>query len=142
MPIPLDKSCNKLITVESASHIGACPTARRACGIARLNPSAFVKFHDFLMSGGDKPPTTDKIVPKANAMVNSDELRQLMGSPEIKKQIEGYIDLYGQLQDKSRNPAKFGLPVQIVGDQVLSGSIENVDDIYKAWEKHLGVKPK
>jgi hypothetical protein len=142
MPVPLQKECNKLITDSAASHVGACGTASRACGIARLEPSAFAKFHNFLMSGGDEPPAMEKIVPKANGLVDREQLRQIIGRPEVKKQIESYVDLFGQLQAMSRDPKKFGLPVQILGDQVLNGSVEKVDDIYQAWEQHLGVKPK
>ena len=35
----------------------------------------------------------------------------------------------------------FGLPIQILGDEVMSGSVEKADDVYKAWEKNLGIKP-
>ena len=142
MPIPLEKGCNKLVEVEAASHVGACATARRACGIARLDPSAFPKFHDFLMSGKDKPPTMLRIVPKSNALVDQEQLRQIIGSPEVKKQIEGYIDLYAQLQATSHSKKTFGLPVQILGDQVMSGSVDTQEDLYKAWEEHLGIKPQ
>lgn len=142
MPIPLEKGCNKFVTGDTGSHVGACPTARRACGVARLNPRAFVRFHNFLMSGGDKPPTTEQIVPKANGLVDRDRLRDLIGSPEVKKQIESYVELFGQLHAKSRNPKTFGLPVQILGDKVLSGGVDKADDVYDAWEEHLGVKPK
>jgi hypothetical protein len=140
MPFPMEKSCNPKWPGES--HAGACGMARRACAIAQLNPRAFAKFHDFLMSGGDKPPTTEKVVPKANGLVNRDQLRQKIGSPEIKKQVDNYVNLFYELQSKSSNPNTFGFPVQILGDQVMSASVEKVEDLYKAWEKHLGVTPK
>jgi thiol-disulfide isomerase/thioredoxin len=140
MPFPFDTTCNKRWTGEN--HVGACGTVRRACGVARLNPRAFVKFHDFLMSGGDEPPTMERIVPKANGLVNRDQLRQLIGSPEITKQIDGYMDLFYQLASQSRDPKTFGFPIQIVGDHVMSASVEKPEDLYKAWEENLGVKPK
>jgi len=37
---------------------------------------------------------------------------------------------------------KFGLPVQILGDHIMSGSVEKPEDVYNAWEENLGVKPK
>ena len=142
MPVPLDKDCNKLVTDEASSHPGACGMARYACGVAKLDPRSFVKFHNFLMTGEDKPPDMERIVPKAYSLVNRDELRAATRSPEIKKQLDGYIDLYGQLQSKSANSKSFGLPVQILGDQIMSGSVEKPEDVFKAWEQHLGVKPK
>jgi uncharacterized membrane protein/protein-disulfide isomerase len=142
MPIPLDKECNKLITDAGIKHPEACGTAKRAIAIARLAPSMFVKFHDFLMTGKEKPPSMEKIIPKANGLVDSEMLRTLSRGPEVKKQLESYVDLFGQLQSQSSGNKNFGLPVQILGDQVMTGSVEKSDDVFKAWEEHLGVKPR
>ena len=51
------------------------------------------------------------------------------------------VDLFGTLQKQS-GKKDFGLPVQILGDHVMSGSVEHEEDVFKAWEEHLGVKPK
>ena len=143
MPIPFDKDCNKLITGSAVSHRGACTTAKLALGIARLDPPSFVRFHDFLMSGkDDKPPAMDKVIPKANGLVDRDRLRELSRGKEVAKQVEGYIELFGKLQNSKTAGKSFGLPVQILGDHVMTGSVEKQDDVFKAWEQHLGVKPK
>ena len=39
-------------------------------------------------------------------------------------------------------PDQGGLPVQILGDNVMSGSVEKEEDVFKAWEENLGVKPQ
>lgn len=140
LPVPLETDCNKLVTNPTASHRGACWTARAACGIAKLDPPAFAKFHEFLIAGKEKPPM-DKIIPKSYGMVDGDAIRDLARSAELKKQVEGYIDLYSQLQAKSGSRT-FGLPVQILGDHVMTGSVEKTEDLFKAWEQNLGVKPK
>jgi uncharacterized membrane protein len=133
MPIPYEQDCNKLITDPAASHRGACGTAKRAVAIARIDRSEFAKFHDFLMTGKDNPPV-DKVIPKANGLVDRDRLRDLIRGPDVNKQIQGYIELFGKL--------KKGLPIQILGDHTISGSVEKPEDVFKAWEEHLGVKPK
>jgi uncharacterized membrane protein len=142
MPIPLDVECNKLITDPTISHRGACGTARIAISLAKLNPSAFRGFHDFLMTGKDKPPPMELIIPKANRLVDPDKLQKYSRGPEVKKQLEGYVDLFGRLQASSQGGNSFGLPVQILGDKVMSGSVEKPEDVFKAWEENLGVKPK
>jgi hypothetical protein len=142
MPVPLDKECNKLITDPTMVHPGACGTARKVIALAKLAPTAFGDFHDFLMSGGDKPPPMEKIVPKANTIADPDRLRELSRSPEVAKQLETYVDLFGQLQAKSTGGKTFGLPVQILGDKVIWGSVEKEEDVFKAWEEDLGVKPQ
>jgi protein-disulfide isomerase len=139
---PLDKDCNKLITDPAASHPGACATARLALGVAKVNPGAFATFHDFLMSGDkDKPPAYQASLPKAYVLAERSRLRQLTQSDELAKQLDGYVDLYGMLQKQS-GKKDFGLPIQILGDHVMSGSVEHEEDVFKAWEEHLGVKPR
>ena len=138
---PLDKDCNRLITDPAVSHPGACATAKLAMGVARVNPSAFARFHDFLMSGKDKPPTFEAVLPKAHVLADRDRLRKLTQSDELKKQLEGYVNLYETLQKRSGRK-DFGLPIQILGDHVMNGAVEHKEDVFKAWEKHLGVKPK
>jgi hypothetical protein len=49
--------------------------------------------------------------------------------------------LFDTLQKRSGRK-DFGLPVQILGDHVMNGSVEKEEDLFKAWEEHLGVKPK
>ncbi len=141
MPIPLDRDCNSLVTDPTLHHPGACGTTRLVLGLARLKPEVFGKFHDFLMAGKEKPPGMEKIVPKANDLTNSDKLREVKQSPEIQKQMEGYVKLYGKLMEQNKSAKSFGLPVQILGDKVMSGSVEKADDVFKAWEDNLGVKP-
>jgi uncharacterized membrane protein/protein-disulfide isomerase len=143
MPIPLDKDCNKLITDPAVTHQGACGTARMVIALAGLEPTEFAKFHAFLMSGDkEKPPGMGKIIPKVYSIVNADKLRESQHGPKVAKQLEGYVDLFGQLQAKSTDHKTFGLPVQILGDNVVSGEVEKVEDIYKAWEETLHVQPK
>jgi uncharacterized membrane protein len=138
---PLDKDCNKLVTDPAASHPGACATAKLAMGVARINPSSFATFHDFLMSTKDKPPAMVAVLPKAYVLADRSRLRQLTQSDELTKQLNGYVDLFDTLQKRS-GKKDFGLPIQILGDHVMSGSVEHEEDVFKAWEEHLGVKPK
>lgn len=143
MPIPLDKECNKLISDPTLLHPGACGTARMVIGLAKLAPDEFGKFHNFLMSGDkEKPPEMSKVIPKAYGLVDAEKLRALMKSAEVNKQLDGYINLYDQLGKQAHVGKTFGLPVQVLGDTVVSGEVEKPEDVFKAWEEHLGVKPK
>ncbi|HVT28429.1 MAG TPA: vitamin K epoxide reductase family protein [Lacipirellulaceae bacterium] len=141
LPEPLDSECNRLVTRLDASHQGDCMIAKLCVGIAKINPSAFATFHNFLMSTKDAPPTMDLVIPKAYVLAKRNQLRALMHGDKLTKQLDGYIDLYDQLQKQSHNP-KFGLPVQILGDYIMTGSVESEADVFKAWEEHLGVKPQ
>jgi uncharacterized membrane protein len=139
--VPLEQECNRLVTNSAASHQGACTTAHLAVGIAALKPAAFAKFHEWLMANEEKPPQPEEIVPKAYSIVDAQRLRDLNKDKALTKQIEGYIDLFDRLTKQNRKK-DFGLPVQILGDHIMSGSVEKEEDVYKAWEDHLGIKPK
>jgi hypothetical protein len=141
MPVPLDRECNRLVTGRAESHPDACITAKLCVGIARINPSAFATFHDFLMSTKDDPPPMTEIVAKAYVLANRSQLRELMQGDELTQQLNGYIDLYAQLQKQSHNK-KFGLPVQILGDYIMTGSAESEAQMFKVWEELLGVKSR
>jgi uncharacterized membrane protein len=142
MVIPLEKECNKLITNPIGSHRGACSTARMALSVATIKPSAFPKFHDWLMADKEKPPILSSIVGRAYSLVDSQRLRDTSSSEQIKKQIAGYVNLFGTLQKQHTGAKQFGLPVQILGDHVMTGSVEKNSDLFKAWEENLGVKPR
>jgi uncharacterized membrane protein len=142
MVIPLDRECNKLVTSAAASHRGACATARTALGVAAIRPSAFAKFHDWLMADEEKPPGLPAIIARAYGLVDSQRLQELSESERLKKQIDGYVNLFGTLAKQNSGNKEFGLPVQILGDHIMTGTIEKPADLYKAWEEHLGVKPR
>jgi uncharacterized membrane protein/protein-disulfide isomerase len=138
---PLDKECNKLVTDPAMSHPGSCATAKLAMGIAKVNPSAFATFHDFLMSTKDKPPELQAALPKAYVLADRERLRKLTQGDDLTKQLDSYVDLFATLQKQS-GKKDFGLPIQILGDHVMNGSVEHEEDVFKAWEQYLGVKPK
>jgi hypothetical protein len=138
----MEKRCNRLITDPAASHDGACTTARMALGVAKIRPASFGRFHDFLMTGEEKPPALDNIIAKAYTMADRERLRNLRGNTDVEKQIAGYIDLFDKLRRQNTGKKEFGLPIQILGNHVMAGAVEKSDAVYKAWEEHLGVKPR
>jgi uncharacterized membrane protein len=143
MPIPFEKGCNKFITTDAGSHPGSCVTARLAIGIAEIRPPQFVKFHDWLMSGDEeKPPKLEKTLPKAYELAGRDRLRTYIRGEEVNQRLAEYVDLYSKLRSAPGTRSDFGLPVQILGDKVMSGKVEKEEDVFKAWEEHLGVQPR
>jgi uncharacterized membrane protein len=141
--LPLDSKCNRLVTNAAASHSGACTTARTAVALSKLKPGSFRPFHEFLMSGKDKePPPMPSVIKKAFSLVDRNKLQVVRDSEEVQKKVASYVDLYEALRRHGgKSEKEFGLPIQILGDYIMSGSVEKADDVFKAWEEHLGVKP-
>jgi len=142
MTVPLDKDCNPHVTDPAASHQGGCQTARLAIAMSKISPSAFAKFHAFLMAGKEKAPPMDQIFPKAYVLSDRDKLRKSVGSDAVNKQLDFYVELFDRLSKQHAGNKEFGLPIQILGDYIMSGSTASEADVFKAWEQHLGVKPK
>ncbi len=141
LPIPMEMKCNRLIKDPKASHAGACTTARMALAVAHLKPAAFRGFHDAMMADEKKPPSQAQSVAKAYGMVDSSKLPALTRGEILNKQVAQYVDLFETLQKQNADNKNFGLPIQILGDEVMSGSVEKAEDVYNAWEKNLGIKP-
>jgi uncharacterized membrane protein len=141
--VPMESRCNPLVTDPAASHADACKAAATGLAIAKIRPSYFPRFHEFMMSGSkERPPRFESVLSKAYGWVDRNKLREVRDSKEVGKQIASYINLFGTLRNQNAKKKEFGLPIQILGDHVLAGGIEKADDLYKAWEEHLGVKPR
>jgi hypothetical protein len=75
-------------------------------------------------------------------MADRDRLRNFIRGEAVNQQIAEYVDLYSQLRNAPGRNRDFGLPVQILGDKVMSGQVESDEDLFKAWEENLGVEPR
>ena len=75
-------------------------------------------------------------------LVDRKELSKRGGSKEIEERIQKNIRLYQALSAQHRGDKPFGLPVQIVGDTVLSGGDITSEEMFEAWEKAIDIKPQ
>ena len=142
MPVPLELECNRRLPKTDPMHRDACRMARLAISLAKVDPSAFADFHNFLMQREDRPPPYGSAVVRAFRLVNRKQLSALTKSDEIEARIQDYIKLYATLASRQKSSDKpFGLPVQIVGDKVLSGKFDSPEEMFEAWEAELDIRP-
>jgi RNA binding exosome subunit len=142
LPVPLEMECNKVVQQTDPLHRGACRMARIALAVAKLNPESFIDFHNWLLADEENPPSGLQILNRAWKLTDQLELSRLSNSDDIKKRIEKYGNLYLALSRKYSTAAKpFGLPVQIMGDTVLTGKFDSQEAMYEAWDKALGIAP-
>ena len=137
MPVPLESECNKYMR-GNAGHAGACKLSKLALSVWTIKPSAFPRYHDFLMEDKDKAPAVSKAIIQAFNTVDGKQLRDLTDGDDIQARIARDIELYVKL---SKTRQGLGLPIQIVGDKILSGKV-NADKMTRTWEKELGIEPK
>jgi protein-disulfide isomerase len=142
MPVPLELECNKIVPATSPEHRGACGMARRALAVGEISPEKFVEFHNWLLANEKQAPSAAAAVRRAFSLVDRTKLSALSDSDEIKGRIQKYIRLFSRLSDQYSTADKpFGLPVLIVGDTVLTGKIETVDELCAELEKAIDIKP-
>jgi uncharacterized membrane protein/protein-disulfide isomerase len=142
MPVPLELECNKMVPSTDPMHRGACKFAELTLAVAKADPRKFADFHGFLLADEDKPPTSAQAVIRAFRMTDRKKLREVSDDPKIKARIQNYIRLFSTLSAQNRgSETSFGLPVQIIGDTVISGDM-TTDEMLAAWEKGFEIKPK
>jgi protein-disulfide isomerase len=139
LPYPQEMECNKEVKDSKYSITGACATARMAVGVATIDPAKFAQFHDWLMAGKERPPSPSQVVARAYSLVERDRITTLR--EQLQKSLASYIDLYMKIKSKTPDPTKVGLPLLVVGDQVLSGELKSDDVLFEAWERQFNVKP-
>jgi uncharacterized membrane protein len=143
MPMPLELECNPQMAATEPAHFGACKLARLALAMSEVDPAAFVDFHEWLMADKDKVPPIDRAIAKAYRLADAKKLRERVNSDEINKRIQDDINLYTSLSAQQAKDSKpFGLPIQIIGDEVISGDTVSGDELLSKWEEILGMKPQ
>lgn len=142
LPMPLELECNKLLNSTDPLHRGSCKISKTALAVAKADPQKFLDFHNFLLKDEERPPTSSQVVTHAYRVVNRSKFAQVSRDKDLDERIQRYIRLYSALSNQHRGKDSFGLPVQIVGDTVLSGGEMTADEMFEAWEKAIGIKPE
>jgi protein-disulfide isomerase len=142
LPVPLELECNKMVPSTDPMHRGACKFAELSLAVAKADPRKFADFHGYLLAEVEEPPTTAQAVIRAFRLTDRAKLRQASDDPAIDARLQKYIRLFTALSGQNRGKTEtFGLPVQIVGDTVLSGDMTK-QEMRDAWEESLGIKPQ
>ena len=137
MPVPLDAQCNKHMPRTGPEHRNACKYAQLAQAVMAIQPDKFGAMHHYLLADLSVP-SLDPALTHAYELVKSDRLRETMNNEEISQRTQQYIELYVRLKKEQE---KFGLPVQILKDEVVVGPIGTPTELETLWVEKLGVRP-
>ena len=135
LPVPLELECNKLVPETDPIHRGSCKISEVALAVAKVDPSKFVDFHNYLLADEKNVPSPTQSVMRAFRLVDRQEFGKVSHSRETEDRIQQNIRLFATLSAQHRGDEKFGLPVQILGDTVLTGGDLSVEELFEAWEK-------
>jgi hypothetical protein len=142
LPMPLELECNKMMTETDPMHRGSCKISKTALAVAKADPRKFLDFHNFLLADEKNPPSSSQAVMRAFKAVDRTKLAKASRDKELDERIQRYIRLFTALSKEHHGKDAFGLPVQIVGDTVLTGGDMTSDEMFEAWEKAIDIKPQ
>ncbi|RYD62204.1 MAG: hypothetical protein EOP83_15200 [Verrucomicrobiaceae bacterium] len=126
LPVPLERSCNRLLGPKDAVHEGSCELSRAALAVWRANPAAFEEVHDALFADSqvglrlarEKAPAASQDAPWI------DEL--------LKVDVEDWIAF--------SNSTKHLPKLLIAERRILHGLPSSEQDFIRVMEQELGLK--
>jgi uncharacterized membrane protein len=133
LPMPLDASCNPLVTRTPEEHAHACEYARLGLGVFRAQPAAFREFDDWMFDPID-PPRIEQARAKANSLAGAQALERALGDPWIDERLASSVALYEANAHASRGDTR--LPQIVIGDTLVSGTIGTADELFQLLARH------
>lgn len=136
LPVPNDILCNRYVRQRGENHRGACKLANLAVAIAAVDPVAFARLHDWIMEQEKVPSYPSSLSRVRNYTDESAVLKELSGDG-VSERVQKYIELFAMLGTLQKSI----LPMQVIGDEIVTGSIESTQELRELWESKLGIKP-
>lgn len=135
LPMPLDTSCNPMISSTAAAHLHACQYARLALAVWRARREVHAEFDDWLFAPA-VPPGVAEARARAESLVGAAALEAALRDPWIDQQIRRNIELYVA---NARAAGGTGMPQLVIGNAVSRGPISGVDELAGVVGKFLGL---
>ncbi len=133
LPMPLDGSCNPIITHTEPRHENGCEYARLSIATWLAKPAAYDQLVSYMMEG-DAPPTVKAAREKAAELVGGDELANALADEEVGKQLERNIKLY--------EITRGGPLPKVIGDSLLIfGRPSTEQEFFELLETELNLQP-
>ena len=120
LPMPLDTSCNPIVTRTAPEHTDACQYARLGLAVWRANPKAMSRFNRWIFD----PPTPtglDSALGFATELVGEEALRRALDDRWVREQLTQSIAIY---ETVSRHTGTGVMPQLIIGTQLVMGELK------------------
>ncbi len=133
LPNPMNKSCNRYVTVDQPAHKEACHYAHLALAVWNVKPKSFEAYHEWLMEPKDVP-TVEEARDKAAEMIGESALAAALAGDTISRQIEANGLVY--------HLAKRGAIPKLMTERfVAAGQPPSAEQLFQMLEKQVGVRP-
>ena len=137
MPVPNEIACNPYVQKARKQSLGACYAAKLSLAVSKLAPEKFETFHEWMLHGDSIPNRTASLI-EARNLVDGDKLSEALIDEDgsLTARIKNYVELSSAIAKNGR----FGLPAQILGNTVIAGPPDTVDQLCETWAKAFGLE--
>jgi hypothetical protein len=125
LPVPLERSCNRLLGPKDAEHSGSCELSRAALAVWRTAPATFEEVHHALLAD----PHSGLRLAREKAPANSQD--DPWNDGLLKVNAEDWITFSGKTKH---------LPKLLIADRrILHGLPASEHDFLRVMEQELGL---
>jgi len=119
LPMPLDASCNRLVTRTAEEHTGACQYARLGLAVWHADRKVMSRFNRWIF---DPPVPTglDSAIGFATELVGAEALRRALDDRWVREQLEQDIAIYETI---SQHTGTGVMPQLVIGNQLVMGEL-------------------
>ncbi len=129
-PVPLERSCNRLIQQDSPHHKNACLYAHLATAVWWHKRERFEEFHTWLMAG-EKPPSPDKARKFASEILGAEGASAALVDRKITLHIGKCVDLWPAAREKDKPN---GLPQRLFASSIIHRETATAEELIKKIE--------
>ncbi|MFI4859761.1 MAG: vitamin K epoxide reductase family protein [Phycisphaerales bacterium JB063] len=130
LPMPLDSECNPGMTGQKFA--GSCELGRLCLAVGRESPEAYVKFHQWLFN---EVPSLEVARRYAEKLVGAERLNAHFESGWVNHQLTMDINAH-------RDTGGGGVPKLFIGSQVITGSVETDEELFKLLENNYNLRAR
>jgi uncharacterized membrane protein/protein-disulfide isomerase len=137
MPVPNEIACNPYVQKARKQSLGACYAAKLSLAVSKIAPEKFEAFHEWMLEGDSIPSRTSALI-EARNHVDGDEISRALVDEDgsLAARVKNYVELSAAIAKQGR----FGLPAQILGNKVIAGPPDTVDQLCETWAEAFGLE--
>lgn len=137
MPVPNEIACNPYVQKARKQSLGACYAAKLSLAVSKLAPEKFEAFHEWMLEGDSIPSRASALI-EARNHIDGDEISRALVDEDgsLTARIKNYVELSAAIAQQGR----FGLPAQILGNKVIAGPPNTVDELCETWAEAFGLE--
>lgn len=136
LPMPLDASCNPLLSRTNPDHVNACAYARIGMAVWRTRPEVMMAYENWFFEPV-KPRPVAEVRAKAIEVTGRADFDAVLADPWIDNWLKLGIDLFKANWDRTGHNF---LPMLNIGPVLSAGQIKSEAELYGLLEQHLGLK--